>query len=118
MSAAETKTWLVCYDIRAPRRLRRVHRLLRKRGATLQYSAFLVHVDDARLQGLLAPLRREIDAHEDDLRAYHLPTRCKVWTVGAQDLPDGIEVDAETASALLLESSARALHAPADLSPA
>ncbi len=29
----QQKAWLVAYDIRQPRRLRRVHRVLRKEGA-------------------------------------------------------------------------------------
>ena len=106
MSASETKTWLVCYDIREPRRLRRVHRVLRKRGATVQYSAFSVRTDDAGVRDLLETLRGEIAEQADDVRAYHVPARCKVWAIGKQMLPDGVEVDAATASALLLETGA------------
>lgn len=117
MSAGESKTWFVCYDIREPRRLRRVHRVLRRRGATVQYSAFTVVADDAGIAELLQRLRAEIAAHADDVRAYHLPARCKLWTLGTQNLPEGIEVDAQTASRLLVETGAQPETLVADLSP-
>lgn len=116
MSASECRTWLVCYDIRQPRRLRRVHRILRKCGATVQYSAFSVRADDGGLRDLLDELRGEIAEHADDVRAYHVPDHCKVWTLGKQDLPDGIEVDARTAAAMLLDPQARAAAQAEDLS--
>ena len=101
MSAGTTKTWLVSYDIREPGRLRRVHRQLRKAGATVQYSAFSVQADDAGIQILLARLEQLIDPRRDDLRAYHLPARCPVWMLGNQGMPDGVYIDAGDASKLL-----------------
>lgn len=105
MSAFARKTWLVCYDIREPRRLRRVHKRLREEGATVQYSVFSVHTDDRGMQRLLAELLALIDARADDVRAYHVPERCAVWALGVQSLPDGVHVDAVTAARLLLEST-------------
>lgn len=108
MSTHERRTWLVCYDIREPRRLRRVHRLLRRVGATVQYSAFSVVANDEQIDRLLAHLRRTIAEHADDLRAYHLPERCAVWALGCQNLPDGVELDAVGAAAMLLGTAAAA----------
>lgn len=102
MSANEKKTWLVCYDIREPRRLRRVHRQLRKQGATVQYSAFSVYASDNEMTGVLEGLQQLIDPQRDDLRAYHLPERCPVWMLGTQQGPEGGCVDARTAARLLL----------------
>lgn len=119
MSATATKTWLVAYDICEPGRLRRVHRQLKKVGATVQYSAFSVEANDAKLQALLATLESLIDPRHDDLRAYHLPQRCPVWLLGVQGLPDGVHVDPATASRLLLASTPEDADAPlaqADLS--
>ncbi len=115
MSAGEAKTWLVCYDIRAQRRLRRVHRILRRRGATVQYSAFAVRAHDRALHTLLDLLRREIAVDADDLRAYHVPARCRVWALGTQDLPEGIELDAQTAAQLLLATGDQPQPHPLDL---
>ncbi len=110
MSAGSNKTWLVSYDIREPRRLRRVHRQLRKTGATVQYSAFSVQADDAQMQALLSTLERLIDPAEDDLRAYHLPQRCPVWMLGQQGQPDGVYIDAGEASKILMAAAATELQ--------
>jgi hypothetical protein len=49
MSLHEPTGWIVCYDIRQPKRLIRVHRHLKKWGVPLQYSVFLVQASAARL---------------------------------------------------------------------
>lgn len=102
MSARERKTWLVCYDIADPTRLRRVHRKLVEAGAGVQYSAFVVVRSDADVLELLCEVDRLIDPARDDIRAYHLPPHCRVWAIGTQTLPAGVAVDPATASRLLL----------------
>jgi CRISPR-associated endonuclease Cas2 len=102
MSATSKKRWLVCYDIRCRRRLMRVHRALKKEGATVQYSAFSVCTDDRGIARVLARLDALIDAARDDLRAYHIPTHCMVWSLGTQDLPDGIWAGGDLATGWLL----------------
>jgi CRISPR-associated endonuclease Cas2 len=84
MSAGTTKSWLVAYDIRCARRLRRVHRHLRRRALHVQYSAFVVEADDFAIRRLLSDLKALIDTAVDDVRSYHLPERCAVWTLGCQ----------------------------------
>jgi len=113
VSAGSTKTWLVSYDIREPRRLRRVHRRLRKAGATVQYSAFSVQANDSEVLTLLASLEQLIDPKRDDLRAYHLPQRCPVWMLGRQGLPEGVYIDACDASRLLATTAAEPQEEPA-----
>jgi len=90
MSERKVKDWLVAYDIREPRRLRRVHRRIREEGATVQYSAFCVRANDHQISALLQAVAKLIDERVDDVRAYHLPERCAVWTLGRQALPAGI----------------------------
>jgi CRISPR-associated protein Cas2 len=104
MSTHQDKIWLVAYDIRQPRRLRRVHRILRRQGLAAQYSAFTVEADDAAILTLLAALEAQIDRSEDDLRAYHLPARCPVWRLGAQRWPEGVCMEPAHAMRLLLNS--------------
>lgn len=116
MSAGESKTWLVCYDIAEPRRLRRVHRTVRREGSTVQYSAYAVTADDEELRALLGRIEAIIVRDRDDVRAYHLPQRCQIWTMGTQGLPDGVEVDAVTAARLLVEHAA--VPAPLELDDA
>ncbi len=102
MSTHQVKTWLVAYDIREPRRLRRVHRCLRKLGLPAQYSAFTVEADDAAIADHLARLERLIDTRVDDLRAYHLPARCPVWRLGRQAWPEGLVLAPRDAARLVL----------------
>ena len=97
----QPKTWLVAYDIREPRRLRRVHRHLRREGVPAQYSAFTVEADDVEMLTLLDGLRRLIDERADDLRAYHLPASCPVWSLGTQQWSDGICLSGTLAGRLL-----------------
>jgi CRISPR-associated protein Cas2 len=68
------RTYLVAYDIRAPRRLARVHRALSEMGHHLQYSVFAVDLVDWERQKLAVRLRRLIDETADDVRFYLVPT--------------------------------------------
>lgn len=101
MSAGAVKCWLVAYDIREPRRLRKVHRLLKVEGGSVQYSAFGVSADDRQLQALLQRVAALIDARADDVRAYHVPARTPVWALGRQLLPEGVVVGSDEALRLL-----------------
>ncbi len=111
MSTHQIKTWLVAYDIREPRRLRRVHRCLRKLGLPAQYSAFTVEADDVGIADHLARLEQLIDARVDDLRAYHLPASCPVWRLGRQGWPEGLILAPQEAARLILAPGVE----PADL---
>ena len=113
----QQKAWLVAYDICQPRRLRSVHRQLRKEGVPAQYSAFTVEADDEQIERLLACLRLLIDEREDDLRAYHLPASCTVWSLGAQQWPDGICLSATHAARLLTAPAPVLLGEPTEIDP-
>lgn len=97
------KSWLVAYDIRDPAALRRVHRRLRKEGLAAQYSVFVVEASDDQIERLLGELRTLIDQRADDLRAYHLPVSCTVWSLGIQHWPDGICMSGAHAARLLMD---------------
>lgn len=114
MSTHECKTWLVAYDIREPRRLRRVHRLLRKKGLAAQYSVFTVEADDVQIRVVLRALEAEINTREDDLRAYHLPASCPVWRLGRQHWPEGVYLAPSQAARLLMDSAQPASPEDAD----
>ncbi len=82
--------YIVCYDITDPRRLGRIHRLLKKRALAVQYSVFLFTGTEAQLERCLADLNRLMDPRHDDIRAYPLPERGLRLLVGPSTLPDGI----------------------------
>ncbi|WP_052501681.1 CRISPR-associated endonuclease Cas2 [Thiomicrospira microaerophila] len=79
------KVWhLLCYDIANPRRLSRVHRLMKKRGLVAQKSVFFVHASEQGMQQLLADIKGLVNQREDDIRSYPVAHPSKVWMAGLQ----------------------------------
>lgn len=76
--------YLIAYDVREPRRLRRVHAYLRKRALAMQRSVFIIQTDSAGLTALEAGLRELVDARADDLRRYPIPSPATLWLAGRQ----------------------------------
>lgn len=64
------RTWMICYDIADPRRLQRVHRIIRRQAIAVQYSVFVAPFTDQEVDALLQLVKAEIDPTEDDVRAY------------------------------------------------
>ena len=61
------RCYLVCYDVRDPKRLRRVHRLMKAYGEPWQYSVFyctLKAIDRVRLE---TALRETMNMKEDQI---------------------------------------------------
>lgn len=100
MADQRSRPHLVCYDITDPRRLGRVHRLLKQRGVPVQYSVFLVLASPHHIRALMAELRRLLDVHTDDVRCYALPFRLEIVTLGPQMLPAGAVMPGEAVSPL------------------
>lgn len=103
MSFSEQRSWLVAYDVADPCRLRRVQRYLKRCAIPVQYSVFVAHCDERRLDVILQEIAARIDPTQDDVRAYHLPHACEVVVLGSQYLPDGIMLPAEGVARLLHE---------------
>ncbi len=103
MSQRDRKHWLLAYDIRDPRRLQRIHAYMSKHGWPLQYSVFGLEMSEQKLRDVLDDLSHLMDTTKDDIRVYHLPPRCKVWTLGRIPLAEGIEMN----SSVLLKFLAR-----------
>jgi len=85
--------YLVAYDVREPKRLRRVHRTLRREGVAMQESVFLVQRTRRGIAELMDRLTGIIERHEDDLRAYPIRDPGEIWLRG-QGLMDGGLLDA------------------------
>ena len=85
-----TKHFLVCYDIRNPKRLNRIGRVSRKHAVSLQYSVFYISGSEQDLDRFLLLLEQEMDEREDDVRAYQIPDVQRVENMGQSWLPDGI----------------------------
>lgn len=68
--------WLVTYDIRQPRRLRRVAALCEDYGRRLQYSVFLCRVSAEQIGRFKAQARAIIDRACDQVLVMPLCRRC------------------------------------------
>jgi CRISPR-associated protein Cas2 len=85
--------YLVCYDIREPRRLGRIYKLMKGRGLHIQYSVFHCSLTWPDLLDLKERLRQLLDEERDDVRIYPLPAEEKVDVMGCGDrIPDGVDV--------------------------
>jgi CRISPR-associated protein Cas2 len=69
---ADRIRYLVAYDIRHPRRLRRVHRVASDHGEPLQYSVFVCDLTRTELITLKRALLAEIKTTEDSIGIFDL----------------------------------------------
>lgn len=69
---ADRTRYLVAYDIRHPRRLRRVHRVATDFGEPLQYSVFICDLTRVELIALRQKLLEEIKSTEDSIGIFDL----------------------------------------------
>jgi CRISPR-associated protein Cas2 len=69
---ADRMRYLVAYDIRHPRRLRRVHRVAKDHGEPLQYSVFVCDLTATELIALKRALLTEIKTTEDSIGIFDL----------------------------------------------
>jgi CRISPR-associated protein Cas2 len=73
--AADAKWWLVCYDVRDAKRLRRTAKHLEGYGHRMQYSVFRCWLTERQMQQLRWELT-EILESEDDVLMIPLCSRC------------------------------------------
>jgi len=90
MAVNQVSQYLIVYDISNPRRLQRVHRMLKKHGLPIQYSVFSVVMSQVQLQRLLEAIKVLLDEKEDDLRCYRLPGSIECIILGKQFFPDDV----------------------------
>jgi CRISPR-associated protein Cas2 len=69
---AERIRYLLTYDIRDPRRLRRVHDVAVGHGERLQYSVYVCDLTRQELAGFRARLREELNLAEDSVSIFDL----------------------------------------------
>ena len=90
MSDNQAQLYLVSYDIANPKRLARVHRVLKKQGLPLQYSVFTVVIERKALLRLLSNLDALIHPAQDDIRCYRLTNNKDMQTLGRQLFPEDV----------------------------
>jgi len=81
----KTKSWyLIAYDIREPKRLKRLHYRLRKRTIPLQNSVFMAKLSDKHLHTLSNEIKTHINTAQDDVRIYPIHHPDTLWSAGKQ----------------------------------
>ena len=81
------RCYLVCYDIRDPKRLRHVHKLMKGYGETWQYSVFFCVLRDIDRVRMQSDLENEMNLKEDQALILELgdnedASRQAVTTIG------------------------------------
>jgi CRISPR-associated protein Cas2 len=76
--------YLLAYDIRHEKRLRRVHYFCKKHGIPLQRSVFLFKADAAGLEEMVDGVRARVSDKEDDVRLYPVTHPGSIWAAGQQ----------------------------------
>ena len=64
--------YLLAYDIREPRRLRRVHSVAKDFGEPLQYSVFVCDLTEIELLDMKRELLEEMNTREDSVAVFDL----------------------------------------------
>jgi len=76
--------YLLAYDVRNEKRLRRVHYFCKKHGIPLQRSVFLVKADTVDLDEVVDGVRARVDDKVDDVRLYPVTHPGAIWAAGRQ----------------------------------
>lgn len=86
------RSYLVCYDIRDPKRLRRVHKVLKGYGEAWQFSVFFCVLKDIDRVRLQTDLEEQMNQKEDQAMILDLGPNEKeareAATVIGQPLPE------------------------------
>jgi len=75
------KLWLITYDIANAKRWRKVFKLLKSYGVSVQYSVFECWLSASQLKGLQAGLLTVTDEVEDRVNCYPLCGQCETRTI-------------------------------------
>jgi len=74
--------YMIVYDIADPKRLSKVHRMMKNNGLPVQKSVFFYYGNEKSTNILLDKINAAMDPDEDDLRAYPIIAPDYVWTTG------------------------------------
>ena len=87
MPIQQRMPFLLCYDIADPRRLQKIHRVIKNHAVPVQYSVFLGRFTNKELKTLLSTLAGLIENSEDDIRIYPLNKHPNIQMLGQYGLP-------------------------------
>lgn len=79
------KNWyILSYDIRQDKRLKKFHYRLKKRGLALQRSVFLIEADATELEQIIQWVEQYTHTQQDDVRLYPISHPKAIWSAGSQ----------------------------------
>lgn len=79
------KQWYVlAYDVRDEKRLRRLHYVIKKEGIALQKSVFLIQATQQQLKKIRELVTENTHTKQDDVRLYPLTHPDAMWMSGLQ----------------------------------
>ena len=90
MSKVKEIHYIIAYDISSPKRLRKVHRVVKEYAMSLQHSVFIAPFDAILLNEMVQRLKDIIKPSQDDIRIYPLSDSHDPEIYGNRKLPDGI----------------------------
>ncbi len=88
--------YIISYDVRDPKRLRRIHSLMKDFGTWVQLSVFECWLTREELSRLLDLLKATLDLSQDRVRIYNLCKTCREkttsfgWSEMAEEPADGM----------------------------
>lgn len=83
-------TFIIGYDIRSPKRLQRVHRMMLNFAVPIEESVFLLEGTTSDLENCVRRMQGIIHLDHDDFRCYRLPTDRYDLRIGKKVLPEGV----------------------------
>ena len=87
----EDRRWrLICYDVRDPKRYRKLYKIVRSYATPVQYSIFRARLDDREVERLRWELT-EVTAEEDRLLIVDLCPSCADRIVSRNHLDDWVD---------------------------
>jgi len=92
MSKDHTREYIISYDIADPKRLGRIHRMIKRLAMPLQYSVFYTRMSERQRDKLTDLLENKINPKEDDIRIYPLPNGYNVQYLGQNPFGEGLQL--------------------------
>ena len=93
MAINQPREIIIAYDIVDPKRLQRIHRLLKKLAIPLQYSVFYTRMSDRQRNKLNTLLQKKINPKEDDIRIYPLSKNYQALYIGHAPFTEGLQLE-------------------------
>lgn len=79
--------YLICYDIRSPKRLKKVHKVITQYAISVQLSVYWADLDKQNLKQMITLLEKVIDNKVDDIRIYATGSLLSADIIGQPNCP-------------------------------